>query len=359
MMVERTGLAAELVDGALRALLEAVDEALMLVDEHGRLLAANARLWLMFDIEPTGDLAAVRSSILGCVRDPEAYFRLIHDQADGREVEIDLVRPEPRVVRRRVAALRDPDGRRNGWLVSYRDVTRDAETNRLKTEWVSNVSHELRTPMAAIKGFLGVVLDDEETLEPEQRRKFLGIARAETDRLSRLIDDLLDISRIEAGRRPRHETSFAVAELLYDAVLLARPQAEAGGLKIELEAPPPAWRLTADRDQLSQVLHNLVGNAVKFTAPGGRVRLWAEAREGQMRLAVADTGCGLAPEDLPHVFDKFYRGRAAGTRPRGTGLGLAIARELTEAHGGQIDITSRLGEGSVFVVRLPWDGEGL
>jgi signal transduction histidine kinase len=241
--------------------------------------------------------------------------------------------------------------------VSYRDVTRDAEINRLKSEFVSNVSHELRTPMAAIKGFLGVVLEDEASLDAETRRKFLGIARHETDRLSRLIDDLLDISRIESGRARRHVSSFPLAELLRDAVLMARPEAEAARLELVLDVPPVRWRLVADRDQVSQVLHNLLGNAVKFTPPEGKVHLWAEAAGGELRLRVADTGRGIVADDLPRIFDKFYRCRAAGVGPVGTGLGLAIAKELVEAHGGHIDVESRLGEGSVFTVCLPWTGD--
>ena len=357
-----TIVAREFVDGALGALLDAVDEALMLVDAEHRLVAANARLWGLFGLTPTTSLVGIRNHILSCVADPDAYLEAVYAPperlgGDGEEWELELVRPEARVVRRRVSALRGNGGGPSapiGWLVSYRDVTHDAEVNRLKSEFVANVSHELRTPMAAIKGFLGIVLDDEETLAAEMRRHFLTIAKDETDRLSRLIDDLLDISRIESGRRRRVDSTFAVADLLADVVIVARPAASEAGLTVVLEAPPADWLLTADRDQLAQVLHNLVGNAVKYTAAGGSVRVGAEVAGEELRLRVADTGVGIAPEDLPKVCDKFYRCRSTGVGPRGAGLGLAIAKELVTAHRGRLEATSVVGAGSVFTVCLPW-----
>ncbi|MBI5831021.1 MAG: hypothetical protein HZB16_01750 [Armatimonadetes bacterium] len=337
--------------------LDAVDEALLLIDDQQRLLGANRRFWDLFALAPTTELSAVRQHVLNCMADPDLYLRLAEHQDEDEEVELELQYPDERVVRRRVSRLA-AEAEPPGWLVSYRDVTRDAEVNRLKTEFVSNVSHELRTPMAAIKGFLGVVLEDEESLAPPMRRKFLTIARAETDRLSRLIDDLLDISRIEAGRRARLDTTFVVADLLHDALVVARLAARDTGIEVSGELPPADWTMVADRDQLSQVLANLLGNAVKFAQPGGQVRLSAVESAGELCLVVSDTGCGIAKEDLPHIFAKFYRCRASGIGPRGTGLGLAIARELVEAHEGRIEVSSDLGVGSTFRVCLPWQREG-
>ena len=344
-------------DCRLWTVLDAIDEALLLVDDAQQLLGANQRFWEMFELAPTTELSAVRQHLLACMADPDLYPRLAEHQDEDEEIELRLAAPDDRVLRRRVSRV---GGQAAGscWLVSYRDVTRDAEVSRLKTEFVSNVSHELRTPMAAIKGFLGVVLDDEASMDADMRRKFLTIARTETERLSRLIDDLLDISRIEAGRRVRLDTTFSVADLLHDALVAARMNARESDIEVTCDLPPADWMLVADRDQMSQVLANLLGNAIKFSAPGGHVTLCAGAASGELCLAVADTGCGIAREDLPHIFAKFYRCRASGVGPRGTGLGLAIARELVEAHDGRIEVTSELGVGSTFTVCLPWTREG-
>lgn len=357
----RTLVVGELAQGALPALLDAVDEALLVTDADGRLVAANHRLWHLFGLAPTDSVGGIRNHIVSCVADPDAYLRAVEVAPgtlapDEGECEFALVRPEPRVVRRRVCSLGAV-----GWLVSYRDVTRDAEVNRLKTEFVANVSHELRTPMAAVKGFLTIVLEDEGALSAEQRRRFLTIAKAETERLSRLIDDLLDLSRIEAGRHHRLEATFPLAELVRDVVIVARPEATKGEVALAVEPLPEDVVVSADRDQIAQVLHNLVGNAVKFTPAGGSVTLSARADEQGLTLAVQDTGVGIAAEDLPRVFEKFYRCRGSGVAPRGAGLGLAIAQELVEAHDGCLTVSSQPGAGSRFAVQLPpqrWHNAG-
>ncbi|MCC7491668.1 MAG: PAS domain-containing protein [Fimbriimonadaceae bacterium] len=350
-----------LAGSALLALLDAVDEGLLLLASDGHLLLANARFWDLFGVPPGSDISELRSHIAGCMADPEAYLASLAQEVDdgpATEVDLALVRPCRRVVRRRVAAVRGADGSTVGRLVSYRDITRDAEVNRLKTEFVANVSHELRTPMAAIKGFLTVVLEDEATIDPEQRRHFLGIAREQTDRLSRLIDDLLDISRIEAGRRRRTLSRFPVGELLRDLAQALRPELREAGLRLDLETAPTDWDLLADRDQIAQVLLNLLTNAVKFTPRGGCVRLAARRTATTICLRVEDSGIGIAAEDLPQVFEKFFRGRSSGVAPSGTGLGLAIARELVEGHGGRLTVRSAVGEGSCFEVLLPLEPGG-
>jgi two-component system phosphate regulon sensor histidine kinase PhoR len=344
-------------DRAVQALLDAVDEGLLVVDQDGRVVCSNQRLWELFGMAPTGDLAEIRARVIGCMADPDAYLTAVEEAPGETVCDLELVRPERRTVRRRTVPLL-ADGRPVGHLVAYRDVTRDVEVSRLKSEFVANVSHELRTPMAAIKGFLGVVLDDEETMSAEVRRRFLTIAREQTDRLSRLIDDLLDLSRIESGRRPRRHSRVQVRDLIRDVAITARPDAVLGEVQLVVEEPPPELYLTGDRDQLAQVLFNLLTNAIKFTPAGGRVTLSAGREAGELRLAVSDTGCGIAPSELRHVFDKFYRSGTAGRRPRGAGLGLAIARELVEGHGGRVEVASRLGEGSTFTVRLPLGAAG-
>ncbi len=349
----RPAIGESLAGGALHAVIDAVDEALLLLDEQQRPVLANRRFREFFGLAEWQDLSVIRTAIADCMADPEAYLAAVASEPDDGRSEFELVRPERRIVRRRLAWIHDDHGRRIGRLVAYRDITRDAELNRLKNDFVSNVSHELRTPMAAIKGFLGIVLDDEGELEADQRRQFLSIAREQTDRLSRLIEDLLDIARIESGRQQRRESELRLTPLLRDVAAAQRDQAQRAGLTLDIAALPAEVALFADRDHLLQILLNLVSNAIKFTPAGGRVTITGRPDAAGFALVVRDTGCGIAAEDLPHVFEKFYRCRHSAAPVQGTGLGLAIAAELAAGHGGRITAESRPGHGSTFTVWLP------
>jgi signal transduction histidine kinase len=252
--------------------------------------------------------------------------------------------------------------------------------DRLKSEFVSNVSHELRTPLTAIRMtvdnlFDGVIGDLSPILE-----RYLSRIRSNTDRLVRLIADLLDLSRIEAGRIELHPTVIPVTEVISEAAESLRPMASQEG--IELTVFPLTGDLTvfADRDKLQQILINLVGNAVKFTPRGGRVSVaarrvdWANGQIGDLsrpidqlttrpvdsgivEFIVEDTGQGIPPEELAAIFDKFHQVRRDGQeKTPGTGLGLAIAKSLVELQGGRIRVESELGRGSRFLFTLPAAG---
>jgi signal transduction histidine kinase len=232
--------------------------------------------------------------------------------------------------------------------------TQELETaNRHKSEFLANVSHELRTPLTAIKGFVDNMLDGlTGELNPRQLR-YLTRLQANTDRLARLINDLLDLSRIEAGRLELRPTTVRLAPLVHDVVASLRPVAAARGL--QLEAPTTDASVWADADKVTQVLMNLLGNALKFTPADGQVTVTV-ARDGGawVQIAVADTGPGIAAEDAAHLFDQFYQ--AAHTDPatrHGTGLGLTIAKTLVELHGGRLWVESTVGHGSTFRFTLP------
>ena len=351
----RPPLGGSLAGGALHAVIDAVDEALLLLDEAQQPVLANRRFREFFGLDDHVELSEIRAAIADCMADPAAYLQAVAEPADDRNDlrEFELVRPQRRIVRRRLAWVHDDQGRRIGRLVAYRDITRDAEINQLKSDFVSNVSHELRTPMAAIKGFLGIVLDDEDDLPAEQRRQFLSIARDQTERLSRLIEDLLDISRIESGRQQLRPTEVSIGRLLKDLQAANAAEAAATELKLDVADAPDEWAVLADRDKLLQVLLNLVANAIKFTPPGGHVTVGCVLDGEGCRFTIADTGCGIAREDLPHIFEKFYRCRPGAPNVQGTGLGLAIATELAAAHDGRVSVESQPGEGSTFTVWLP------
>jgi signal transduction histidine kinase len=234
--------------------------------------------------------------------------------------------------------------------------TRELEVaNRHKSEFLANVSHELRTPLTAIKGFVDNMLDGlTGELNPRQLR-YLTRIKANTDRLARLINDLLDLTRIEAGRLELRPTSLLLTPLVTEVVASLRPVAEDKHIQLDVAAADPDATVWADRDKVTQVLINLLGNALKFTPAHGHITVTI-TRDGAawVQVAVADTGPGIAAEEAAKIFDQFYQVAQVGTqRPPGTGLGLAISKTLVEMQRGRLWVESVVGRGSTFYFTLP------
>jgi signal transduction histidine kinase len=219
-----------------------------------------------------------------------------------------------------------------------------------KTNFVANVSHELRTPLTSIRAYSELLLDYDDS--PEVQREFLGIINAESERLTRLVSNVLDIMKIEARTVELRLSQLDPTELLQYTVKTYEPLAEQRGVTLQLALPTTLPPVRGDRDRLLQVLGNLVSNAVKFTARGA-ISLSAEVVGQELQIAIADTGPGIAAEDQGHIFEKFYQGgRLLTDKPGGTGLGLAICKEIVEQHQGRIWVESKLGQGSTFFVAL-------
>jgi signal transduction histidine kinase len=230
------------------------------------------------------------------------------------------------------------------------------ELDRLKSDFVSHVSHELRTPLTAIKGSLDNMLDGLTGDLGEKQVRYLQRMKSNTDHLVRLINDLLDLSRIEAGQISLNPRSVGLSSLIGEICDSLRPLAAVKQITLAAEAPPDLT-VVADRDRLTQILLNLTGNALKFTPSGGRIAVRAQAAGDQVRIAVADNGVGLDPKEKARIFERFYQARASdGGSTVGTGLGLSITKSLVELHGGGIVVESALGTGSTFTVTLPVSG---
>ncbi|MBC7236768.1 MAG: HAMP domain-containing protein [Chloroflexi bacterium] len=229
-----------------------------------------------------------------------------------------------------------------------------AALDRIETrrqELIGNVAHELRTPLTSIKGYMEGLIDGVLPAEPHTFEKI----RLEADRLQRLVDDLQELSRVEAGAIPLNLKPVSMSVLITSTVEHLRPQFMDKGVSIQTNIPPSLPKARADEDRLRQVLLNLVGNALQYTPTGGQVTVRAWAAAGFVHVEVSDTGIGIAPEHLPHLFDRFYRvdhsrSRAGG----GSGIGLTIAKHLVKAHGGEISAQSAgLGRGSRFAFSIP------
>lgn len=227
------------------------------------------------------------------------------------------------------------------------------ELDRLKDEFVALVSHELRTPLTSIIGYLEMVLDEgRETLDEEQLR-FLRTVERNVVRLSRLVDDLLFIARLDAGRMEISARELELEPVLRESAEAARPAADGKSVTLDVEIEPLA-RVAGDRARLAQLVDNLVSNAVKFTPAGGRVAIRASNGSGRVRVEVSDTGVGIPAAEVPRLFTRFYRASTARTSETpGTGLGLAISQSIAEAHGTRIEVASKPGTGTTFRFDLP------
>jgi signal transduction histidine kinase len=228
------------------------------------------------------------------------------------------------------------------------------EVNQLKSEFVSLVSHELRTPLTAISGYLDLLLEDPGAQSTAKQQELLDIVKRNTERLVKLIDDLLDFSRIESGKVELRISAVDIAAVIAEVVRLLQPQMEAKGQRLSFERPQSLPAVAGDIDRIRQILINLLSNAHKYTPPGGQIWLTARTENGWVRTDVRDNGIGLSPDEQAHLFDRFFRAQLPATRGvEGTGLGLPITRVLVEMHGGRITVTSAPGEGSTFSFTLP------
>jgi signal transduction histidine kinase len=233
-----------------------------------------------------------------------------------------------------------------------RDIGDQKLLDRMKSDFVGTVSHELRTPLSAIKGFLELVADGEAGPVNETQREFLDIAVRNSERLAALINDLLDMSRIESRQLRLKSEVVDLAAVLADVVATFRYEAHSKGLELRHEIPdlPP---VQGDSARLIQVFGNLISNAIKYT-PAGHIGITAVARDGMVEVAVSDSGIGMTAEEQTRLFTKFFRGSSpVVNESRGTGLGLVIAKAILEAHGGRITAESRAREGTCFRVTLP------
>jgi PAS domain S-box-containing protein len=261
-----------------------------------------------------------------------------------------------------VSPIRDADRKIVCFLRVAKDISekkrverRLKELDKMKSDFVSNVSHELRTPLTSIKGSVDNMLDGLTGPLNEKQVRYLARIKSNSDRLSRLINDLLDLSRIESGRIEVRPTTLPLTALAEEVTEQLKPLAAEKLIQIELPSPDRQLTVWADRDKVTQVLMNLIGNAVKFTPQAGKVTVTVEKNDDDyVQISVADTGPGISPEERNKLFSKFYQIAAIDKqKPRGSGLGLAISKALVEMQGGKIWVESEIGEGTTFYFTLP------
>ncbi len=350
----------------IESTLDSLRDAVLVSDNFDELTMANeaAAGLLGFDRQ-----ASSHRPIAQVVRD-ETIIRMIHQTREsgslaGRKtIEYDMGAVgggQPRSFDITLACLADHSGQAVGGVVTIlRDVTREKEISQMKSDFVSQVSHELRTPLASINAYVEMLVDGE-AKDETSRTEFYQIIKNEADRLGRLIDNMLNISRIEAGiiSVERGEVDFAT--VAREVIEVMQPQARLKNITLLFKSGPMVYSGQACRDMMHQVILNLVSNAVKYTPDGGRVTVAIENDDAtrSVLVTVSDTGLGIPPDALPHMFQKFYRIENYKRVAKGTGLGLNLVKHIVETvHGGQVGVQSTVGMGSKFWFTIPFEASG-
>ncbi len=346
-----------------RSILDATADSMLLVTTEQRITATNWSFCRNFFGKHPREV--VGQTLLDCQHEFERLFespaefrRLVQESATDTEQSFTgiIVQKLPRRRELQIVStpVRTATNEHLGRLYVFHDVTQEREVDRLKNEFVSMVSHELRSPLTSIKGYVDLLQTGAFGSITAEQDEFLGIIKSNTDRLVNLINDLLDISRIEAGRIELHNEAVDLALILHQVVNTFRPQTDAKNQHVTLTIAadiPPVW---ADRDRLIQIVTNLVSNAHKYTPPGGNISIGAHLGDEGVQVSVKDDGIGISPADQAQLFTKFFRSKdLKANQVPGTGLGLAITRSLVEMHGGKLWVTSEVGQGATFHFTLP------
>jgi len=348
----------------LLATLETVPAALMIFNPDGSVRLRNRAATEVFGIEPQGSELRKnywsrfkRIAKDGTSIPPDDWIsaRALRGETTRNE-ELEIHHPDGRVfpILASGAPLRNELGHVAGAVVAFQDIARLREVDRMKDEFVSIVSHELRTPLTSIRGSVQLVLDETDSVPDPEHRKLLQIALNNCERLVRIINDILDVSKIESGNLVLRKKAVQVADLVRQAVDVVSPPAVNANVTLEISVPASLRPVMVDPDRIVQAIINLLSNAVKFAPPHSRVTTTVTGSDHMITIAVADQGEGIAPENLNRLFQKFQQvDSSSSRRTGGTGLGLAITKALVEQHGGRIFVDSELHKGTRFSFTLP------
>lgn len=362
--LERTGLNLVEIKSEMDLILNSVDEGIVIYDEQLEPVQANAAFLMAFNIAEESEALtsghAHHEHMIQHIGSETKYWSLFNTVRNNPEKsytdELDVQSKDAkgplRVFLRRATTACGADGNPRGVLVIYKDMTRMKAMDRVKDEFLSNVTHELRSPLASIKGFAETIRRDPK-MPPETREEFISIICEESTRLQDLIEELLDLRRMEAQGTPFKPTHYDLKVLLDNVTRSTRTVLFSKNITIKMH-----WdglydaRLQGDVAQISRALRNLLVNAVKYSSEGGEIAITGHCGQHWLWVEITDLGTGIDEKDLPHIFEKFYRGARQG-RQKGTGLGLAIVKNIVEQHGGHLGVRSEVGAGTTFRVELP------
>jgi len=336
-------------DSGMQTIFSAMHDALLLVDSNRSVILANETFLKLFALseisEPTPLREFVRNATLDRVID-EAFHRgspVCSELAlDGSQFELDAV------------ATRNNAGEITGALVLFHDITELTKMDQVRRDFVANVSHELRTPLSILRGYIETLLDSPETSRQELSR-ILRVMERHSKRLDSLAEDLLTLAQLESANPNLQLGNIEVSSFFREVIRDWEKKLVNKHLNVIIDIPPDLPRIHADRVRLQEALYNMIDNAVKYSRAHGEITLMAQRRDEQIVLSVSDDGVGISKEDLPRIFERFYRVDKARTADniRGTGLGLAIVKHIAQLHGGHVEAQSEIGKGTTIRVVLP------
>ncbi len=350
----------------IRRIFSGLADPILAIDNYDDVVLANRSAEQLFRIEPEKSETKALAQLVRCQKLVQLLTATRRRKTASQRVdEVEIADDQGQSHWYRATAVKLGADRADDYaegadevaVAVLRDIGDQKTLQKRNAEFVSSVSHEMKTPLAGIKAYVELLADGDAEDEAT-REEFLSVINGQTDRLQRLVDNLLNLARIEAGVVNVSKESRSLNELLEEALHVVQPSAEAKNIELRSDLSPLYLGVVADRDMLLQAAINLLSNAVKYTPGGGKVTLRSRLVDSMVRFEVQDTGVGLSEEDCRRVFDKFYRVKKDKEMAAGTGLGLALAKHIVEdVHGGKLAVESALGQGSTFAVTLPCAGK--
>jgi two-component system phosphate regulon sensor histidine kinase PhoR len=329
----------------IAAILSNIDDAIFMVDNDTKITTMNRAAENIFQVPGK---RALGQTFIEAVRDHEING-ILQRCLSTRKQQTGAVEIKSKKQFLTIIAMPLPNN--GGCLVHIQDLTELRRLETVRRDFISNISHELRTPIASVKA-LAETLNEGAIEDPAVAKDFLSRINIEMDKLAQTVQELADLSHIESGEAPLNKRHINIADAIGHVVDRLRAQADRAGLQFDFAIPSDLPEVMADESRVEQVLVNLIHNAIKFTPSGGRISISAKARDNDILVSVADTGPGISTDDLPRIFERFYKADKSRTS-EGTGLGLAIAKHIVEAHGGKIWADTVERKGSTFSFTLP------
>ena len=335
------------------AVIRSIAEGLVVVDSQGKVIMINPAAEKLLGVSKTDKIG---KSVSEGTRENQ-LISLVKGPADNENREIELVSQEDetkKILRASSAVIENENGQTVGMVSVLSDITKQKALDALKSKFVANVSHELRTPLVAIEKSISLLLTKTPGVLTDNQEQFLAIAARNLKRLTNLINDLLDISKLEAGKMRFKLEVASLSNVINEAVEGVESWARSKSITFERNIQSGLPEIEVDSHRIIQVITNLMGNAIKFTPNNGRIIVEACVKDSSIQISVADTGIGIPQKDLPKIFDKFYQASERSSMDiSGTGLGLSIAKEIVELHRGKIWVESEFSQGARFIFTLP------
>lgn len=343
--------------GRLRSIVSCMADGVLVTNLERQLVLWNASAVKMLKLSGTDEAGKSLSQYIKNQSLTEALERILDSKDDSvsmisQEIHAD---DQKSVLMAQMAPVRDEKARLLGAVTVLRDITKLKEIDKIKSQFVSMVAHELRSPLAAIEGWLGLVVSGEGGEDEEQKRKWLLRAKERAHSLLALVQDLLEINKIEAGKVAQKMEPVQLTEIISKIIDFFKPEAERKSISFRMTPAAPLPDVQADVQDMEKLFTNLISNAIKYNIENGSITISTFLDADFVRVHISDTGVGIAPADLPRIFEDFFRvENSRAGKVSGTGLGLTIAKKIVDSHFGHIEVKSELDKGSTFSVYLPY-----